>query len=86
MEKKTNDIFNWQFPVVKNISPRLLADDIKCMTAEETREAMKKLFDNFEKQTGLKPMILGNTLPTSVLIPKENIQPDNENNITYYGG
>lgn len=78
MEKETNDIFNLQFPVVKNISPRLLADDIKGMTAEETREAMKKLFDNFEKQTGLKPMILGNTMPTNILIPEENIKTDNK--------
>lgn len=77
MKKEKNNIFNLQFPAVKNISPRLLADDIMGMTAEETREAMKKLFDNFEKQTGLKPMILGDTLPTSVLVPKENIKPNN---------
>ena len=29
-------------PFIKNIAPRLLADDIKGMSAEETRIAMKK--------------------------------------------
>lgn len=56
----------------------LLTDDIKGMTAEETREAMKKMFENFEKQTGYKPIIVGNELPTGVLFPMENIKPTEE--------
>lgn len=66
---------NQIFPLIKNIAPRLLADDIKGMSTEETRIAMKKMFDNFEKQTGYKPIIVGDSLPTSVLFPKENIKP-----------
>ena len=81
MKKENQDetnVWNLQFPVVKNISPRLLADDIKGMTTEETRKAMKKMFDDFEKQTGLKPIIVGDSLPTNVLIPKENTKPTDE--------
>ena len=66
---------NLQFTIVKNVSPRLASDDIKGMTAEETREAIGKMFDEFEKLTGLKPVIKGNTLPTRVLFPPENIEP-----------
>lgn len=53
MENEKKDemgVFNLNFPIVKNVSPKLLADDIKGMTTEETREAMKKMFDDFEKQ------------------------------------
>jgi len=66
--------FNLNFPIVKNISPKLLADDIKAMTAEETRNAMKKIFDDFEKLTGIKPKIVGYKLPINVLFPKENMK------------
>lgn len=79
MENKDEmSVFNLQFPVVKNVSVRLFADDIKGMTAEETSEAMKKMFDNFEKQTGMKPIIIGDSLPTKVLFPKENIKPSDK--------
>jgi hypothetical protein len=67
-------IFNLQFPIVKNINPQLLCDVIKPMTAEEVSKAMGEMFDNFEKETGLKPIIVGDTLPTRVLIPKDNIK------------
>jgi len=73
------DIFNsLQFPIVKNIPPRLLADDIKGMTTEEVREAMKKMFDDFQKQTGYKPIIIGSESPIRVLFPAENIKPTDE--------
>lgn len=74
-KKDEMDVFNLNFPIVKNVSPRLLADDIKGMTAEETREAMKKMFDDFEKQTGYKPIVVGDSSPTRVLFPSENIKP-----------
>lgn len=74
-KKDKIDVFNLNFPIVKKVSPRLLADDIKGMTAEETREAMKKMFDDFEKQTGYKPIIVGDESPTKVLFPSENIKP-----------
>lgn len=73
--KEQFDIFNLQFPVIKNISPRLMSNEIKGMSAEETRVAMKKMFDNFEKQTGYKPILVGDKLPTSTLFPKETIKP-----------
>ena len=66
------------FPIVKNISPKLLSDDIKGMSAEETQKTMKEMFDKFEKLTSLKPIIVGNKLPTKVLFPKENIEPSDE--------
>lgn len=79
MENKDEmSVFNLQFPVVKNVPVRLFADDIKGMTAKETSEAMKKMFDNFEKQTGMKPIIIGDSLPTKVLFPKENIKPSDK--------
>ena len=77
-KKDEMGVFNLNFPIVKKVSPRLLADDIKGMTVEETREAMKKMFDDFEKQIGLKPIIVGDSLPTNVLIPKENTKPTDE--------
>ena len=67
-----------RLPIVKKISPRLISDDIKSMTAEETREAMKTMFETFEKITGNKPIIVGNELPTQVLFPPENIKPTTE--------
>lgn len=73
--KEQFDIFNLQFPVIKNISSRLMSNEIKCMSAEETRVAMKKMFNNFEKQTGYKPILVGDNLPTSTLFPKETIKP-----------
>jgi len=77
--KDEMEIFNnLQFPIVKNISPTLSADDIKGMTSEETREAMKKMFENFEKQTGYKPIVVGNVSPIKVLFPPENIKPTDE--------
>jgi hypothetical protein len=74
-KKDEMDVFNLNFPIVKNVSPKLLADDIKGMTTEETRETMKKMFDDFEKQTGYKPIIVGDESPTKVLFPPENIKP-----------
>jgi len=67
-----------RLPIVKKISPRLISDDIKSMTAEETRDAMKTMFETFEKITGHKPIIVGNELPTQVLFPPENIKPTDE--------
>jgi GH25 family lysozyme M1 (1,4-beta-N-acetylmuramidase) len=75
MKNDKKDEMCVNFPIVKNVSPRLLADDIKGMTTEETREAMKKMFDDFEKQTGYNPIIVGDESPTRVLFPSENIKP-----------
>ena len=65
------------FPKVNKISPKLLADNIIGMTAEETCKAMKEMFDNFENQTGYKPVVISDSLPVKVLIPKENKKDDN---------
>lgn len=68
--------FDWnliQFPVVKNIQPTLLADRLPSMTFEEVAKEMGKLFKKFEKKTGFKPVIVGDSMPTRVLFPKENI-------------
>ncbi len=77
-DKKEMEIFNMQFPIVKKVQARLIADDIKSMTAEETAQAFKKMFESFEKQTGYKPIIVGDNLPTNVLFPKENIKNNEE--------
>lgn len=78
MKNKTNKKNNIDFPLVRNVQPKLLSDEIKSFTAEETREEMKKIFDEFEKLTGYKPIIVGNELPTKVLIPNENIKFKNK--------
>jgi len=68
--------FDWnliQFPVVRNIHPTLLADRLPSMTFEEVAKEMRKLFEKFEKATGYKPVIVGDSMPTRVLFPKENI-------------
>lgn len=73
MKNKEENIWdNIQFPIVKNISPKTIGESIAGITAEETAKAMKEMFDKFEKETGFKPVIKGNTLPTRVLFPKEN--------------
>ena len=74
-KKDEMGVFSLNFPIVKNISAILLADDIKGMNAEESREAMKKMFDDFDKQTGYKLIIVGDKSPTRVLFPSENIKP-----------
>lgn len=37
---------------------------------------MKEMFDNFEKTTGYKPVVVGDSLPTRVLIPDSNKEKD----------
>lgn len=68
---------NINFPAAKKYKAGSIFDDIKCMNAEQTRDAIKNIFDDFENKTGLKPIIVGNDQPTSVLFPKENIQQSN---------
>lgn len=64
-----------QFPKVKNIFPKLLSDDIQPLTSETVGEAMAKMFQKFEEQTGFKVIVIGNDSPVSVLIPEEHITP-----------
>lgn len=59
-------------PIVKNIHPGSLRVNIKGMSAEETRDELKKIFDKFEKETGFKPVVVGDKMPINVLVPKEN--------------
>jgi hypothetical protein len=49
-----------------------MSDLLKPYTAEETRTKMKKIFDDFEKLTGIKPVIVIDTLPVGALFPAEN--------------
>ncbi len=71
-----------KIPLVKRQAAILLADELQSMSADELRETMKKMFDKFEKLTGLKPMVAGNRMPTKVLFPKENVKSSN-NGKTY---
>jgi hypothetical protein len=71
-------IFDNIFPIIKNVHPKLLGDDIKGKTIEETRKTMKKMFNDFERKTSYKPIIVGNKLPTKVLFPLENIKSTDE--------
>jgi hypothetical protein len=68
-----NDEFNFDlnFPIAKNVFPKLLADDIKPMTSEEVGIEMGKLFEMFEKLTGKQITIKGNELPVNVLFPEK---------------
>lgn len=62
------------FPIVKNIHPRTIADDLEPLSNEETAKRMKEIFDKVEELSGYKVVVKGDTMPTRVLIPKENIE------------
>ena len=65
----------WQgirLPIINNIKPSTISDEIISMTAEETRDAMGKIFKTFEELTGKKVVIeTKNELPINVLLPKK---------------
>jgi hypothetical protein len=65
-------VFKVEFPIVKNVGAKLIGDEISGKNSEEAMEEMKKIFDEFEKLTGFKAIIVGDSLPTKVLTPKEN--------------
>jgi hypothetical protein len=64
-----------QFPIIKNVAAKLLADDIKGMTREEVSEAMGKMFKDIEEKTGYKVNIdVTNNSPIKSLFPEEYIK------------
>lgn len=77
-EKNKQEFKDVQFPNVKNIHARTLAQDIIPMSSKQVRNAMREMFEKFENETGYKPVILGNNFPTRVFFPKENIQQEEE--------
>jgi GH25 family lysozyme M1 (1,4-beta-N-acetylmuramidase) len=70
----SEDVKKIMIPMVKRISPTSITSDIKGMSVEETREEMKKIFEKFEKQTGYKPIVVGDKSPINILFPTENIK------------
>lgn len=72
MENDNTSEWTFKFPVIKKIFPKLLAEEIKSSSPEETVDILKKMFDEIEEKTGFKPVIVGDSLPINVLIPKEN--------------
>jgi hypothetical protein len=64
-----------QFPIIKNVAAKLLADDIKGMTREEVSEAMGKMFKDIEEKTGYKVNIdVTNNSQIKSLFPEEYIK------------
>ena len=53
-EKDNNPFSGFTFPIVKNVSAKLISDDITPKTAEEVREELGNMFKEFEKKTGKK--------------------------------
>jgi len=62
-----------EFPIVRNISPLSISNDIIGMTSEETRENLEIIFKNFEKITGFVPTIVGDKSPINILFKKNRI-------------
>jgi TRAP-type C4-dicarboxylate transport system substrate-binding protein len=68
------NIFDLQFPIIKNIQAKLLANDIKGMTSEEVSEAMEKMFKDIEEKTNYKVSVnITNNSPIKTLFPEEYI-------------
>jgi hypothetical protein len=62
-----------KFPIVRNISPLSISNDIIGMTSEETRENLEIIFKDFEKITGFVPTIVGDKSPINILFKKNRI-------------
>lgn len=58
MEENNNQESNFIFPHVKNVSPKLLADDLKPYNNHQLKKELKKVFNNIEKLTGKKIKII----------------------------
>ena len=68
-----NDQFSlFGFPTVKNVSAKLLADEITPKTAEEVREELGNMFKEFEKKTGKKITMEKGDSPIQVLNPDKD--------------
>lgn len=68
------NIFDLQFPIIKNIQAKLLANDIEGMTSEEVSEAMEKMFKDIEEKTNYKVSVnITNNSPIKTLFPEEYI-------------
>jgi len=78
--KKNKEDFNIEFPIVRNVQTKLLADNIQGKTSEEVREIMKKMFDEVKKMTGMKIVVKGTRMPTRKLFPDENKEAHPEDN------
>ena len=60
------------FPKVKHIKPKLLSDEIISMTKDDVVKYFRQLFDELKELTGKDVVIIGDSLPTRVLMPREN--------------
>ena len=71
-EKDDNQFSLFGFPTVKNVSAKLIADEITPKTAEEVREELSNMFKEFEKKTGKKITIEKGDSPIQALNPDKD--------------
>lgn len=69
-EKETID-FNFSFPIIKNIVPQTIAESIQGMTSEQTRNAMRALFEKIEKISGYEVNMQSGNTPIQVFNPNK---------------
>jgi len=71
-EKDNNPSSRFTFPIVKNVSAKLIADDITPKTAEEVRKELGNIFKEILKKTGNNITIEKGDSPIQVLNPNKD--------------
>jgi hypothetical protein len=81
MSKEENSIEGFNFPLVKNVSAKLIADEITPMSTEETREAIGEMFNIEYNSEPMKPGEYGHSFGNGWFIVNEegnSVYMDNE--------
>ena len=71
-EKDNNPFSRLKFPIVENVSAKLIADDITPKTAEEVRKELGNVFKEISKKTGNNITIENGDSPIQVLNPNRD--------------
>jgi hypothetical protein len=71
-EKDNNPFSGFTFPIVKNVSAKLISDDITPKTAEEVRKELGNVFKDILKKTGNNITIENGDSPIQVLNPNRD--------------
>ena len=71
-EKDNNPFSRPKFPIVENVSAKLIADDITPKTAEEVRKELGNIFKEILKKTGNNITIENGDSPIQVLNPNKD--------------
>jgi len=71
-EKDNNPFSRLKFPIVKNVKPNLISDDIIPKTAEEVREELGNVFKKILKETGNNITMENGDSPIQILNPNKD--------------